>query len=420
MKRTAAILLIVASTCSLFLTGADEIDNPHGDFREDCKLCHTANSWSPMRVDSEFDHAKRGFALHGAHKDTPCLLCHETLEFKTVSGSQCADCHQDVHLGELGLDCARCHSSRDFIDRSEAVRQHRTSRFPLTGSHLSTDCAACHLPGDGASMQFLNTPLHCDACHIEEFQSATNPDHATAGFSTDCTQCHSTLAWGSGNFDHALTGFPLRGAHGSLDCQSCHTDLTFTAGLSVDCAGCHLEDYQAAADPVHTTGFPMDCIQCHSTDAWSPAGFDHEATAFPLTGAHVAVDCAQCHTEGTYAGTPQDCFACHTDEYNATSQPQHASAGFSTDCVSCHGTTTWLGATFDHDASFFPIYSGKHRGKWSDCIDCHVNASNFMQFECIFCHEHDDEAKAFDDHKEVRGYQYMSTECLSCHPDGRD
>jgi len=88
MRKSFLYVAVVSSLCSLFLTAADDVDNPHGDFREDCRLCHTANSWSPMRVDSEFDHAKAGFALHGAHKDTPCLLCHQTLEFNTVSGSQ--------------------------------------------------------------------------------------------------------------------------------------------------------------------------------------------------------------------------------------------------------------------------------------------------------------------------------------------
>ena len=46
-------------------------------------------------------------------------------------------------------------------------------------------------------------------------------------------------------------------------------------------------------------------------------------------------------------------------------------AGFSTDCLLCHNMVTWLGATFDHDSEYFPIYSGAHRGRWSSCATCH-------------------------------------------------
>jgi hypothetical protein len=492
MRHSILWLVMMVQATVALPSMAQVVDNPHGSFREDCRMCHTPNSWSPMRVDATFDHDKTGFALRGAHADTPCLLCHDTLEFKTVQGSQCADCHQDVHLGELGIDCARCHTTKDFIDRSEALRQHRTSRFPLTGAHLSTDCAACHLPVQGSPMRFLNTPMECDACHAQDFRAASNPDHVAAGFPMDCSQCHSTRAWGGGDFDHALTGFALTGAHKTAQCQSCHTDLAFSNTVSSECASCHLEEAQAAADPDHSgfptdcsqchstsawapamfdhdatsfplsgahravsciechtdgvytgtpqdcyachdddfnattdpahvaSGFSTDCLQCHSTNAWEPATFNHDATAFPLTGAHRTVSCTECHTNGTYAGTPQDCFACHEADYNATSQPQHTSAGFGIDCATCHDTNQWLGATFDHDATFFPIYSGRHSQAWNDCSDCHVNPSNYAQFECILCHEHSNEADLADTHRGRSDYQFLSSACYFCHPDGRE
>lgn len=491
MKQSIQWLVVAVHVAGLSPVVAQEVENPHGKFREDCRMCHTANSWTPMRVDATFDHDRTGFALRGAHAGTPCLLCHDTLEFSTVQGSQCADCHQDVHLGELGVDCARCHSTKDFIDRSEALRQHRTSQFPLTGAHLSTDCAACHLPVQGSPMRFLNTPMQCDACHADDFRAASNPDHVAAGFPMDCVQCHSTLTWGGGDFDHALTGFALTGAHASTQCQSCHTNLEFSSGLSSDCSSCHLEAAQSTVDPDHSgfstncaachstvgwepasfdhnvtafpltgahqavncidchtndvyagtpqdcfachesafngtvdpshvsSGFSTDCVQCHTTTAWQPASFDHDATAFPLTGAHRTTSCTSCHTNGSYAGTPQDCFACHQSEYDATTTPRHLAAGFGTDCASCHTTIQWLGAAFDHDASFFPIYSGRHQQAWNDCADCHVNQNNYAQFECILCHEHSNEADLADKHQGRSDYQYSSSACYSCHPDGR-
>jgi len=49
-----------------------------------------------------------------------------------------------------------------------------------------------------------------------------------------------------------------------------------------------------------------------------------------------------------------------------------------------------------------------------------VVQNNFAAFECIFCHEHDDQGKVDEDHSEVSGYQFNSQACYSCHPDGGD
>ena len=132
-----------------------------------------------------------------------------------------------------------------------------------------------------------------------------------------------------------------------------------------------------------------------------------------------AVDCSRCHTGGTYAGTPTDCFACHQANYAGTTNPNHQAAGFPTQCQTCHTTGAWRPASFDHDGRYFPIYSGKHAGKWSTCADCHVNPGNYRAFECILCHKHSNEAEMRDKHKDEPGYTYTSAACLRCHPFGR-
>lgn len=73
------------------------------------------------------------------------------------------------------------------------------------------------------------------------------------------------------------------------------------------------------------------------------------------------------------------------------------------------------GATFDHDARFFQINSGKHRSEWSDCGTCQVVSGDFSQFTCLSCHEHN-RTKMDDTHRNKQGYQCLSTECLRCHP----
>lgn len=333
--------------CLLLLSArgapAQESRNPHGTVRQECALCHRAEGWVPVSIGRAFDHGKEEFPLAGAHARTPCRGCHASLVFSEVERT-CAGCHPDVHRGELGADCARCHTPRSFLDRAAMVRLHRETRFPLTGSHLSTDCESCHVPAGQGDLTFVNRDVQCIACHQEAFAQVVEPDHD---------------------------------------------------GL----------------------GFPRRCEECHSTTTWPGARFTHTGTRFPLTGAHLATPCAGCHVNGTYRGTPVECVSCHQSDYDGTSDPGHQAAGFPTTCAGCHSTRGWDGATFNHDGSFFPIYSGAHRGRWTSCSTCHVDPSSFAVFTCLSCHEHD-QARMDDKHRERSGYRYESQACLSCHPRG--
>jgi hypothetical protein len=251
---------------------------------------------------------------------------------------------------------------------------------------------------------------------LADFQRTTNPNHVAAGFPQDCSICHSTASWAGATFNHSTTQFPLTGAHLQLNCANCHASGRY-AGLDTACASCHLTNYNNTRNPAHqAAGFPQQCAICHSTTAWTPASFDHSRTPFPLTGAHTTTACANCHIGGRYAGTPTDCYSCHRSDYTGVTNPNHVAAGFPTNCAQCHTTTTWMGATFTHNA--FPIYSGSHRGRWTTCNDCHVNPSNFATFSCLTCHAH--EKTTMDEkHRDVRNYVYNSANCYSCHPTGR-
>ncbi|MFK5959136.1 MAG: hypothetical protein QM495_09760, partial [Lutibacter sp.] len=113
------------------------------------------------------------------------------------------------------------------------------------------------------------------------------------------------------------------------------------------------------------------------------------------------------------------CVTCHQNDYDTTNDPNHLSAGFSTDCTACHTTGGWTPSTFDHDSQYFPIYSGKHQGEWDQCIDCHTT-NNYSTFSCIDCHEHSNKAEVDNDHKGESGYVYESNACYNCHPTGQD
>ena len=206
------------------------------------------------------------------------------------------------------------------------------------------------------------------------------------------------------------------GGHAGLECAQCHT--AGFGGAVPDCYACHQTDYEAVADPDHVdAGFPTQCVVCHSSTAWSPASFNHDVTGFALTGAHRSADCAACHTSG-YTGTPSDCYACHQADFEGTTDPDHLTSGFGTDCAACHGTTAWEPSTWDHDP-LFPITTGRHANEWVSCADCHVVAGNYSTFECIFCHEHN-QTDMDRKHDEENGYQFLSTACLDCHPRGEE
>jgi hypothetical protein len=406
MNAHRLIVLISVALAGARIGAAQQAtQNPHGKLQEACAVCHSPEGWTPAHVSAAFDHAKKGFALAGAHARTSCRGCHTNLTF-TGTRTDCAACHADVHRGELGADCARCHTARSFLDRAIMVPAHQLTRFPLAGAHRALDCEACHTPTAQGRMAFVNLPVQCVACHLTQYQAAKNPDHVAGAFPQDCAQCHAPSVWTNARFNHDASGFPLTGAHRAVACKDCHGTGTF-ANVSPQCVGCHQPDYNGATNPNHASaGFTTDCIVCHTTTTWM--SFDHAKTAFPLTGAHGTVACQQCHGDGVYAGKSTTCVSCHQTDYNATTNPAHAGAGFPTSCEACHTTAAWTGATFNH--TWFPL---PHRT--ATCADCHTNPGNYTVFVCTNCHTQTETA---GHHSGVSGYVWDSQHCYACHRNG--
>ncbi len=412
--RLLAVVLAAALTAGT-TAGAQQPQNPHGAGIGACSMCHSPAGWKPARISAAFHHPQ-SFPLMGAHAKAPCTACHHTLDFAHTS-TACASCHTDVHHGEFGTDCERCHSTRSFVDPAAMRRMHDLTRFPLQGAHAMVPCESCHLPAAPGQSQYANRPTTCFGCHSADYQQAKNPDHVAGAFPQACGQCHSELNWQSASFNHDLTGFPLTGAHKAVACNACHGDGVYK-GKSTLCVSCHQTDYNNTSNPPHAAaGFPTTCETCHSTTDWTNATFDHSTTSFPLTGAHTSLACTACHINNVFKGTPTTCVGCHLTDYNNTTNPIHAAAGFPQTCDQCHTTTTWAGATFDHDATFFPIYSGTHKGRWTQCSDCHTSATNYGVFTCMSggCHG---QSSTNSSHQGVSGYQYVATACYSCHPRG--
>jgi hypothetical protein len=384
-------------------TDYDNTQNPiHRDtgFSTDCVLCHTTNpGWSPANVNHDF------FPLTLGHDIQDCKQCHKTNNYADAS-PECVNCHQTdydntqnpIHRDAgFTTDCVLCHTTNPGWTPANVNHDF----FPLTLGHDIQDCKQCHKTNN-----YADTSPECVNCHQTDYDNTQNPIHRDAGFTTDCVSCHTTNpGWSPANVNHDF--FPLTLGHNIQDCKQCHKTNNY-ADASPECVSCHQTNYNNTTNPNHSTnGFSTDCVSCHTTNpGWSPATINHDF--FPLTLGHNIQDCKQCHKTNSYADASPECVSCHQTDYNNTTNPNHKAANFPSDCAECHTTKPgWTPATFDHDSQYFPIYSGKHKGEWNTCNECHTTPSDYSIFDCINCHKRA--------HNQNRGNQG----CYECHPRGR-
>ena len=295
-------------------------------FGTDCKQCHTEESFFKIKNLDKFDHNRTEFPLLGKHAAVDCKQCHETRLTDPVAHTNCMDCHEDFHEGQFvsinttPVDCKACHNVEGFQPSLFTIEKHNEGPFPLTGAHLATPCASCHL--QEKEWTFRNIGSACIDCHQDIHKGFLSqqyyPDNA-------CTSCHSTEAWTSVSFEHDDTGFALEGKHEVISCTACHqpeveevstSHLAFT-GLETNCVSCHENIHGSQFE---AAGGGTDCRQCHGFEAWKPAMFDHNNARFKLDGAHINLSCNQCHFEEVgldgvqrtnYRSGKLECVDCH-------------------------------------------------------------------------------------------------------------
>lgn len=265
-----------------------------------------------------FDH-NATFPLAGRHSAVTCQDCHPAarqIADLQAAPQGCFNCHaqDDEHAGQFGQDCAACHRPESW---ERVSFDHSALAFPLTGQHSQVACTDCHVKDI-----YAGTPQACIGCHAVD-------DAHQGQFGEDCAACHTPEGWEQVSFDHALTQFPLTGAHMQVECALCHTNQIY-ADTPTDCEACH-------ADPdFHRGLFGVDCATCHQTSAWSPAIFNGPHR-FPIDhGESGASQCRVCHpsTLSTYT-----CYGCHEHD-QAKVENKHREEGISNfnDCMRCHPT----------------------------------------------------------------------------------
>ena len=357
-----------------------------------CAVCHSTTAWQP----ATFDHNLTEFPLTGAHLTVDCAQCHAT--GYTGTPTDCYACHQTNYnnttnpnhqTAGIPTTCAVCHSTTAW---QPATFDHNLTEFPLTGAHLTVDCAQCHASG------YTGTPTDCYACHQTNYNNTTNPHHQTEGIPTTCAVCHSTTAWQPATFDHNF--YPIGNNHNNVNCNECHSQPNYQP----QCLSCHLDDFNEGHDP----GDPTNCWACHSTSNWD-SNFDHNNTNFPLTGAHVGISCQLCHANG-YQGTPTECYACHQTDYQQSANPSHTALALSTTCQTCHTTIAgWAPATFPVHNDFYQLL-GAHL-QINNCADCHQGNYNNTPNTCIGCHQNNYNGTTDPPHQTLN----FSENCLTCH-----
>lgn len=357
--------------------------------QENCERCHVKGGDRTSR----FDHSVTRFKLEGAHAKPACEACHKPEKLGdsaacraatkyTGLDPQCLACHEDkLHKGELGNDCAKCHTGgREFTD---VVFDHnQDSRFALTGFHSIVECESCH-----PKKKFKIDKQQCAECHQKD------DVHQTV-LGDDCAKCHETTG-GAPKFDHDVhTAFDRKGVHARIECARCHflpapddplrKEVSLTAiappGAALDlkfrvggerCDSCHPDPHKVRAS--------LACEECHSFEQWKapPNNGYHQRAGFALTGAHSVLQCGLCHSGGSkLTGRGEQCGTCHVqDDIHARS--------FGNDCGKCHEQNGWRPVKFSHMETGF-VLEGIHRTL--DCRECHGGGNYFIGRNCYNCH----------------------------------
>ncbi|MEZ6021279.1 MAG: hypothetical protein R3F17_14665 [Planctomycetota bacterium] len=116
---------------------------------------------------------------------------------QVFAARDCAGCHEDVHVGQLGSNCRSCHLQDTW--RPFGMREmHASTRFPLVGRHATASCRACHL---GAEVgRFAQTDSACVSCHRRDLEATANPNHIGLGWVDNCDRCHVPTTWHQAQF----------------------------------------------------------------------------------------------------------------------------------------------------------------------------------------------------------------------------
>jgi hypothetical protein len=214
-------------------------DRHKGEYGLACEACHRPVTFKA----AGFAHPRSPEFFGGRHAGVTCVKCHvrpapggaDRMAVPSTSpgappSMACVTCHADVHLGQLGSSCDRCHDTE--ATKFAPVRfAHDAARFQLAGAHRSVPCGKCHTrqtagfpAGAGAATRFRPLSAECASCH---------KDPHLGQVSAQCETCHTPETFRVTSYTHRdLERVFSTATHGRLPCRSCHRIETgqFPAG----------------------------------------------------------------------------------------------------------------------------------------------------------------------------------------------
>ena len=338
--------------------------------------------------------------------DSKCETCHSA--GSGVPNAKCNACHEPIARAEAagtglhgrkfrGQACTQCHSDHhgrgfSLVRFAPASFDHQDAGWPLRGAHATTKCGSCH-----KTKSYLGLSATCTSCHKDPHESR---------FGGQCLTCHNEATWSAvrlEKFDHDLSRYPLRGAHTTVKCQSCHQGSPAKyRGLDFgSCTSCHQDPHQGKLG--------SGCESCHTVASWRKLVLTGNAHPWlSLANGHARTPCAKCHDRGNLKAPSRGraCVGCH--------QPVHE-ANFGKRCEPCHATIRWLGLSRKIGLEAHPKTAYALVGKHVEvaCSDCHKpelpEAARYRALEfgrCRDCHQ---------DPHEQRFQARDQGECGACH-----
>jgi hypothetical protein len=410
----------------------------HAGITSGCATCHAAGlSFSNMAPPT----LKEPPANHLPINGTACETCHSNSNFVAFGPGTAMN-----HAG-ITKNCQNCHETGmswygvTMVDRPTPAQD---MNHPTKAQ--GPDCSACHTGFAVGNFNnvttkpanHIPTSANCSQCHTTPGNYAVYTGGATlhTGISSNCIQCHGT---GKGPFAGA-PGFTVKQPPANhiptktAACEGCHSITNFTTFSGTNIHHAAVPHASFACDSCHETGMKWfgvtmvdrppghnvgkDCYPCHQpSDAGGGQGFNLSAqpgptakfASHPKTAAAAAAtvaaaglpaghprttgNCAACHGAATNsAGAPRvvrvdhmevlgTCQSCH-DAVHAPAKPaRHPLSG--ANCDSCHTTSAWIPAVFDHSqvvsGTCFTCHNGlqavarpaKHPATTLSCDSCH-------------------------------------------------
>ncbi len=446
---------------------------------EQCGLCHSEHhganaplvhgqSFALAGVGKieEFDHARIGFAMDGAHLALACNECHEHATTAVLpEGEQrflgldqdCATCHEDVHEGAFASSCASCHGQETW-DGLFSMGHERI--LPLIGGH-ALGCLECHAADGAHALEIVGghgqrpEARDCAACHESPHAEAFGAGVARlAGLpaGASCVSCHAAehesfrdpeLAQMTAA-QHAASGFPLAPPHDAPACDRCHDPerkrfaKRFPGRTPEQCSACHADVHAGQFEDGPFAG--QECSACHAALHFDPPAFgleEHARTALPLEGRHAETECEACHEKPAedaarvFRGTPADCERCHEDAHAGFFEPfvEGLLPPERGQCARCHDATGFAAAEAGFEHGTFTGFEVLGAHAEAGCAACHAAtaepdasgrtfgrvAQHFGPFAgCVTCHA-DPHGGRFDESAgypaEVEGFG----DCARCH-----